>query len=86
MHKEGQKRPEKKKIKERKKKTEPKVIVHALRAQAESRGDKVAVCWHDQSYDMSRGWTNTRRTTRQDKTEGKTKQKRREKKRAETQS
>ena len=53
MHKEGQKRPEKKKIKERKKKTEPKVIVHALRAQAESRGDKVAVCWHDQSYDMS---------------------------------
>ena len=26
---------------------------HALRAQAESRGDKVAVCWYDQSCDMS---------------------------------
>ena len=25
----------------------------ALRAQAESRGDKVAVCCYDQSYDMS---------------------------------
>ena len=49
---------------------------HALRAQAESRGDKVAVCWYDQFYDMSRRWTN-RRATRQDQTEGKKKKKRR---------
>ena len=26
---------------------------HAFRAQAESRGDKVDVCWYDQSYDMT---------------------------------
>ena len=26
---------------------------HALRAQAEPRGDKVVVSWFDQSYDMS---------------------------------
>ena len=26
---------------------------HSLRAQAESRRDKLAVCWYDQSYDMS---------------------------------
>ena len=36
--------------------------MHALRAQAEPRGDKVAVCWYDQSYDMSRGCTNRRKT------------------------
>ena len=26
---------------------------HALRAQAVSRRDRVAVCWYDNSYDMS---------------------------------
>ena len=44
---------------------------HALRAQAESRGDKVAVCWYDQSCDMSSWWTN-RSTTRKDQTEDST--------------
>ena len=44
---------EKKKRKERKK-NETKNFMHAGRAQAESRGYKVAVCWHNQSYDMSR--------------------------------
>ena len=38
----------------RKKRTKQKIIMHALKAQAESRGDKVAVWWYDQSYDMSR--------------------------------
>ena len=42
-----------KKRKNRGKKDETKIIMHALRAQAESRGDKVAVCWYDQFYDMS---------------------------------
>ena len=36
------------------KKTETKIFMHARRAQAESHGDTVAVCWHNQSYDMSR--------------------------------
>ena len=42
-----------KKRKERKEKRN-KNFMHARRAQAESRGDKVAVCWYNQSYDMSR--------------------------------
>ena len=42
------------KRKERKEKTKLKIIMHALRAQAELREDKVAVCWYDQSCDMSR--------------------------------
>ena len=37
---------------------------HALRAQAESLGDKVAVCWYDQSSDVSSWWTNIRTTQR----------------------
>ena len=41
------------KRKERKEKTKLKIIMHALRAQAESRGDMVAVCWYDLSYYMS---------------------------------
>ena len=39
--------------KERKEQNETKIIMHALRAQAESRGDMVAVCWYDLSYYMS---------------------------------
>ena len=35
---------------------------HALREQAESWGDKVAVCrWYGQSYDVSSWWTTERR-------------------------
>ena len=49
--------------------------MHA-RVQAESRGDTVAVCWHNQSYDMR--WTN-RRTARQDQTEGKKKDRKKKK-------
>ena len=30
---------------------------YALREQAKSRGDKVAVCWYGQSYDVSSLWT-----------------------------
>ena len=41
------------KRKEKKKKTKRNQNKHALRAQAESLGDTVAVCWYDQSYDMS---------------------------------
>ena len=47
----GQKRKKEKKGK----KNEAKNFIQTRRAQAESRGDKVAVCWHNQSsYDMSR--------------------------------
>ena len=49
----GHKRKKENKTKERKKERN-KNFVHARRAQAESRGDKVAVCWHNQSYDMCR--------------------------------
>ena len=35
---------------------------HVLRAQVESLGDKVAVCWHDQSCDVSSWRTNIRTT------------------------
>ena len=66
LYKEGQKKTEeglkgakkerdreKMRRKERKKKNETKIIMHALSAQAKYRGDKVAVCWCDQSSDMS---------------------------------
>ena len=49
--------------------------MHALRAQAESRVDEVAVCWFYQPYDMPRCCTNTS-TTRKDQTESKTARKR----------
>ena len=53
--KKGQIRAKKEKRKEKKgKKSETKNFIHTRRAQAESRGDKVAVCWHNQSHDMSR--------------------------------
>ena len=48
--------PEKKKRKNkntRKEKKERKRSKQALRAQAESVGGKVAVCWYDQSCDVS---------------------------------
>ena len=60
--KEGQKRAKARVKNERKrqemkvnegKKNKTSILMHALRAQAESRGDKVAVCWYDQSHDMS---------------------------------
>ena len=44
-------RKEKKRKEEKKRKMNPNK--HALRAQAESRGDKVAACWYDQSYEVS---------------------------------
>ena len=53
--------------------------MHARSAQAESRGDTVAVCRHSQSYDMSTWWTN-KRTARQDQTEGKRIKKKKNKK------
>ena len=55
--------------KERKKKNETKIIMHALRAQAEYLGDKVAVCWCDQSCDVQLLDQQKRGTTRQDQTE-----------------
>ena len=39
---------------------------HALREQAESWADKVAVYWHGQSYDVSIWWTTERRRRRPD--------------------
>ena len=61
-------RGDEKKRKERK--NETKIIMHALRAPSESRGDKVDVCWYDQSHDMSRWWAND---TRPDGRQGKKK-------------
>ena len=54
--KEGKKRQKKKEKKKEKKRKKEKRSQnqHALRAQAESRVDKVAVCLYDQSYDMPR--------------------------------
>ena len=52
---------------------------------SEPRGDKVAGCWYDWPYDMTRRWTN-RTTTRKDQTErpdGTQDKKRKEKKRKE---
>ena len=40
--------------------------MHALRTQAESRVNKVAVCWYDQSYDMYRSYQQKDDTTRRD--------------------
>ena len=51
------------------------IIMHALRAQAESRVDEVAVCRFYQHYDVPRCCANIR-TTRQDQTESKTARKR----------
>ena len=48
---------------ERKRKKTKTKTNFALRAQAESGGDNVAVCWYDQPYDLSSSWTN-RRTAR----------------------
>ena len=42
---------------------EKKASTRSLRAQAESRGDKFAVCWYGQSHDMSSWWAN-RKTAR----------------------
>ena len=51
----GKKDRKKRKKKEKKRKKEKRSQnQHALRAQAESRVDKVAVCLYDQSYDMPR--------------------------------
>ena len=52
--KKGEKKKKEKKRKERK--TKQKTSCTRGRAQAESRGDKVAVCWHNQSktYHVSR--------------------------------
>ena len=47
---------ERKKIKEKNEKWN-KNKHYALREQAESQGDKVAVCWYGQSYDVSSWWT-----------------------------
>ena len=62
--------PEKKKRKNkntRKEKKERKRSKQALRAQAESVGGKVAVCWYDQSCDVSIWWTKIRTTNKQKK-------------------
>ena len=66
----NRKRKERKKMKTKTKKNETQTK-HALRAQAESQGDKVAACWYDQSYDMSSRWIN-RRTRGKEQTEDKT--------------
>ena len=58
----GRNTKENKKEKEQKGKKGEAENKHARRAQAESRGDKVAVCWYDQSYDVQlfAGMTNIR--------------------------
>ena len=47
------KKDENKRNRKETKETKMKQKRRCTRAQAESRGDKVAVCWYDQSYDMS---------------------------------
>ena len=65
--KEGQKRKKGNKRKERKTKQK----TSCMRARRRPSPERtVVVCWHNQSHDMSRGWTN-RRTAREDQTEGK---------------
>ena len=52
--KKGKKEGNRKKKEKKENAVKKKVKQIALRAQAKSRGDKVAVSWHDQSYyDMS---------------------------------
>ena len=47
--------------------------IHALREQAESWGDKVAVCWrYGQSYELSSWWTTEGRQKRPDGRQAKT--------------
>ena len=46
-------------------KNETKTNMHALREQAESGGDKVAVCWwYGRTYDVSSWWTAEERQKR----------------------
>ena len=70
------KKGQQKKKKERaeRKENRNKNFMHARMAPAKSRGDAVAVCWYNQSYDVSRRWTKWR-TARPDQTEGRKKKK-----------
>ena len=66
--KKGKKEGNRKKKEKKENAVKKKVKQIALRAQAKSRGDKVAVSWHDQSYyDMSSWWTKWM-TTQKDET------------------
>ena len=67
--KEEEKKKEKKKRKERKENKENDANMRSGRRS--SPEDEVAVCWYDESCDISSWWTNIR-TSQDDQTEGKT--------------
>ena len=69
---------EKEDTQKRRKRKERKRSKRALRAQAESLGDKVAVGWYDQSCDMS-SWTNIRTTQKKRKKKKKERKKKKKK-------